>query len=164
MMPNPNYIVQKGDTLYSISKNNNISIEDIIEMNQLTNSNLSVGQELFIPTKEDKIEEEIITAPDDYEIYEVKRGDSLWLISQKYNITVPDLIELNNLQNLTLQIGQKILVPKQEIANLDQYIVQPGDTLWSIAKKFNTSVDDLKRINNLDSNLLSIGQLIMIQK
>ena len=45
--------------------------------------------------------------------YNLQRGDSLWKISQQYQIKVPDLIELNNLENLTIQIGQKLLVPKK---------------------------------------------------
>ena len=150
---NPIYIVQPGDTLYSISKNNNISIDDIIKINNLNNSNLSIGQELYLPSINEEIEEQ------EYDIYTVKKGDSLWKISQTYNITVPELININNLSDLNLQVNQKLLVPKIE-DNI--YIVEKGDSLWSIAKKFNISVNELKEKNNLSSNLLVIGQQLII--
>ena len=153
--PNEYYIVQKGDTLYSIAKNNQVSIEDIIEANQLKTSNLMIGQELYIP----KEQEEPIVIPDEFDFYTVEKGDSLWLISKKYDITVPDLIDINNLQDLTIQVGQTLIVPKQE----KTYVVEKGDTLWSIAKKNNLSVLELKNLNGLDSNLLSVGQVLKIK-
>lgn len=152
---NEYYIVQKGDTLYSIAKNNQVSIEDIIEANSLTTSNLIVGQELYIPT----IKQEEVIVSDEFEFYNVQKGDSLWQISKKFNITVPELIDINNLQDLTIQIGQTLIIPKQE----NTYQVQKGDTLWSIAKKNNLSVDELKALNQLEDNLLTIGQTLKIK-
>ena len=153
----PNYIVQKGDTLYSISKNNNVSIEDIIEMNNLKSNILSIGQELYIPQEEP---EENLNS-NEYDIYTVQKGDSLWLISQKFNTTVPNLIDINNLTDLTIQLNQKLLIPKQDIIE-NTYIVKSGDTLWSISKKYNISVDEIKAKNQLSSNLLSIGQELIL--
>ena len=149
-VPNEYYVVQKGDTLYSISKNNNVSIEDIIEANNLQSSNLQIGQELYIP-----IQQEEIVLPEEFDMIQVQKGDSLWLISQKYNITVPDLIEINQLKDLNLKVGDSLLVPKQNL-----YQVQKGDTLWSIAKKNNISVEQLKQLNDLQDNLLIIGQVL----
>ena len=154
---NPNYVVQKGDTLFSIAQKNNVSIEDIIEINQLKSNILSIGQELYIPKEDPK--ENINT--NEYDIYTVQKGDSLWLISQKFNTTVPNIIDINNLTDLTIQINQKLLVPKQEKIE-NTYIVKPGDTLWSISKKYNIPVDKLKEKNTLSSNLLSIGQELEI--
>jgi len=161
---NQNYVVQKGDTLYSIAKNNNISIEDLIEANNLTSGILQIGQELFIPEEQG---EGNFDFPEDqtenYVFYEVKKGDSLWLISKKYNITVPELIDMNNLTDLTIKVGQKLLVPNL-INEEEFYTVEKNDTLWSIAKKYNITVDELKEINNLDNNMLYIGQQLIIRK
>lgn len=152
---NPIYIVQKGDTLYSIAKNNNIPIEELIKTNNLNNPNLYIGQELYIPSKEEQ------STSEEYDIYTVKKGDSLWKISREYDITIPELTEINNLIDLKLQVDQKLLVPKKEINN-NTYIVQKGDSLWSIAKRYNLTVDELKEKNNLTSNLLTIGQELIV--
>ena len=156
---NPIYIVKKGDTLYSIAKNNNISINELIKINNLTSNTLSIGQELFIPESEKKED----NSSNEYDFYTVVKGDSLWKISKNYNIPLPELIDINNLTNLTLSIGQTLLVPKNN-DNDKLYIVEKGDSLWSIAKKNNLSVDELKELNNLNSNLLSIGQKLIITK
>lgn len=141
------YIVQKGDTLYSISKKYNITVEELKRINNLDSNTLSIGQVLSL--KDEAI----------FDIYEVEKGDSLWLISKKFKTTVPYLIEINNLDNLVLQINQKLLVPKREEK---EYIVQSGDTLWTIAKNNNLTVNELKEKNNLENNLLQIGQVLII--
>ena len=161
--PNENddiYVVKKGDTLYSISKKLNISINTLKALNKLNTNEIYVGQQLILCN--DKNTEE-------YDVYTVKKGDSLWSISQKYNISVKELIELNNLNNLTLQINQKLKVPKTIIIDPEEndteiYIVEKNDTLWSISRKFNISVNELKELNNLTNNLLSIGQELKIKR
>ena len=152
------YIVQKNDTLYQIAKNNNISVEDLKKINNLSTNQIYIGDKLLVPKKS-----EIIEQDSEYDIYTVQKGDSLWQISNKYNISTKELIDINNLENLTLQIGQKLLVPKNTTSE-EVYIVEKGDTLWSIAKKNNVSVDTLKRLNNLSNNLLSIGQHLIIKE
>ena len=144
------YIVKKGDTLYSLSKRFNIPIDELKKINNLTSDILTIGQVL-------KLNEDINT--NDYDTYIVKKGDSLYAIARKYNIPVNELIEINKLSNLTLQIGQELLVPK---IDKEIYIVKSGDTLWSIAKNNNLTVDELKEKNNLTSNLLSVGQELII--
>ena len=144
------YIVQKGDTLYSISKKFNIGIDELKRINNLTNNDLYIGQELIVIENIDI---------GDYDVYEVVKGDSLWSISKRYNIRVDDLIDINNLSDLNIKVGDKLLVPKKNIDE-DIYIVERGDTLWSISKKLGISVNELKDINNLTNNLLSIGQVI----
>ncbi len=149
--PTETYTVKKGDTLYSISQQYGVTVEELKLTNNLTNNNLYIGQELKVPTKE---------INEDYEIYTVVKGDSLWLISQKYNVPVDDLIEINNLETVNLQIGDKLKIPKNSTETT--YIVKKGDSLWSIAKDNNISVEELKMANNLTSNLLSIGQKLII--
>ncbi len=154
------YIVQRGDTLYAIAKKYNIPLERLKVINGLTDNILQIGQMLIIENEKDENidQEEIID--EEFTIYEVNKGDSLWKIATAYNISVPQLIEKNNLTDLTLQIGQKLLVPKTEE---ETYKVQKGDTLWSIAKKYEITVDQLKEKNNLTQNLLSVGQVLKIK-
>lgn len=148
------YQVQKGDTLYKIASLFNTTVDEIKKINNLTTNELYIGDKLIIPENEE--------IKDEYDIYTVQKGDSLWKIANNYNISTKDLIELNNLDNLVLQINQKLLVPKVVDKNI--YIVEKGDTIWSIAKKNNLTVEKLKELNNLDSNLLSVGQEIIIKE
>lgn len=103
------------------------------------------------------------------ETYIVKKGDSLYSIANKYNVTVNDLKKANNLTSNLLNIGDVLSIP---VKNVDEsvtvtestYKVQKGDSLYSIANKFGTTVDNLKSLNNLSSNLLSIGQILIISE
>ena len=152
------YTVKKGDSLYSIAKKYNISVEELKAANNLSSNLLTIGQVLVIP--------EVEKQPEDYTIYTVKKGDTLYGIANKYNTTVDKIIEYNNLSSTVLNVGQQILIPNVYTENnqYDTYIVEKGDSLYKIANEFNTTVDELMKINNLSSNLLSIGQKILIPK
>ena len=125
--------------------------------NNLNSSALSIGQNLKIPFQDIKEEQENI----EYIIYIVKPGDSLYSIARTYGISVNDIMSLNNLNSSLLSIGQTLKIPisEEEVIN---YTVKSGDTLYSIARKYNTTVDDIKQKNNLKSNTLSIGQTLII--
>ena len=161
------YKVQKGDTLYSISQKFNTTVDEIKRLNNISSNNIYINQELYIPSTNTLPSIPLPIPPinddenEEYSEYIVQKGDSLWKISRDYNISVKDLIELNNLTTTTLQIGDKLLVPIQT-NNEKTYIVKRGDTLWSIAKENNITVNELKEKNNLTTNLLSIGQTIII--
>ena len=95
--------------------------------------------------------------------YIVKKGDTLYGIALKNNTTVQNLKELNNLTSNTLEIGQKIILPGSSISELtDYYIVKKGDSLYSIALVNNTTIDEIKRLNRLTSNLINIGQKLIL--
>lgn len=167
-----NYIVKKGDTIYSIANNYNIDIDTLIKDNSLTNDNLFIGQVLRIrsPLSSTIEVEECFgrdyTPPIDisanYINYIVKRGDSLYSIAKSYNTTVDNIIKINNLTNTNLSIGQTLKIPTTNPSTSNTYIVKAGDNLYNIAKRFNTSVDNIKQKNNLSTNLLSVGQKLII--
>ena len=96
---NLEYVVKKGDTLYGISKMYNVSVDDIKKYNGLTSNDLSVGKVLKIPNTINV-----------YDSYTVKRGDTLYSIAKKYNITVDRLRQLNNLSSNNLSIGEKLII------------------------------------------------------
>lgn len=151
------YIVKSGDSLWAIAKRYGITVEQLKKANNLTSNTLSIGQKLIIPTNE------IITPSQDYTLYTVKSGDSLYSISKKYGLTINELMEYNNLGTTILRIGQTLKIPlKQTSPAVTTYIVKSGDSLYSIAKKYNTTVNELMKYNNLTSNLLSIGQVLKI--
>ena len=145
------YTVKSGDTLYSIAREYNISVQDIKDANNLINNNLTIGQKLIIPTP--TIESNDI-------VYTVKKGDNLYSIAKTYGLTQQELMNYNNLTSNLLSIGQTLKIP---INNTNiTYVVKSGDTLYSIARQFNTSVQDIKNKNNLTTNTLSIGQALKI--
>lgn len=147
------YKVISGDTLYKIANKLDTTVDEIKKLNNLNSNNLSVGQILKIPTK--------IVDIGDTEIYTVKKGDTLYSIANKYNINVSELVKLNDLKNNNLSVGQLLNVPSG-LSTANTYIVSPGDTLYSIAKKFDISISKIKELNDLSSNLLSVGQKIYI--
>ncbi len=149
------YAVKKGDSLYSIANTYGVNVNDLKNANNLTGNLLQIGQTLIIPTTS-------TITPSDYEVYTVKKNDNLWDIANTYGVSVNDLISLNNLGTTMLQIGQQLLIPKKETTLDNIYIVKNGDSLWSIANSYNLTVDELKNANNLTTNILSVGQQLLI--
>lgn len=155
------YTVKPGDTLYGISNQYGVSVDDIIRLNNLKNTNLSVGQVLKIPTTSG-------TNPDNTFTYTVKKGDSLYSIAKNYDTDVNTLIKLNNLKSNNLSIGQKLIIPEtystpSNVPNYINYTVQKGDNLYNIARKYNISVDTIIKDNTLNNTNLSIGQNLKIR-
>lgn len=154
------YVVQKGDTLYSIANKLGTTVSELKKENNLTSNTLQIGEVLRIPTKEIYEEEE--------NIYIVKKGDSLYSIANKYNTTVEELKRINNLTSNILSIGQALKLPSDKVSDIEKeentisYTVQKGDSLYSIARKYDTTIDRIKDLNNLTTNLLSIGQVLLI--
>lgn len=110
--------------------------------------------------------------------YVVQQGDTYYAISRKFDLTVDELKELNNLSHQELAIGQVLVVqkPKETVQNevaseVDQpeevfidYVIKQGDTIYGVSKKFDVSVDDILKWNNKSTNSLSIGETIKIKK
>ena len=158
LLPESTYTVKKGDSLYSIANKYNTTVDELKRINNLTSNILSIGQILKLPSdKASDVENEENTIS-----YTVQKGDSLYSIARKYDTTIDRIKDLNNLTTNLLSIGQVLLIPTD--TNLETtYTVQKGDSLYSIAKKYDTTVDRLKQLNNLKSNLLSIGQILIVR-
>ena len=154
------YVVQKGDTLYSIANKLGTTVSELKKENNLTSNTLQIGEVLRVPTKEIYEEEE--------NIYIVKKGDTLYSIANKYNTTIDELKRINNLTSNILSIGQVLKLPSDKVSDIEKeentisYTVQKGDSLYSIARKYDTTIDRIKKLNNLTTNLLSIGQVLLI--
>ena len=146
------YVVKQGDSLYSIANNFGLSVNDLIEYNNLSTTSLSIGQQLLIPKKQDS----------NYDTYVVKSGDSLYSLANQFGVTVNELKQANNLSSNLLSIGQKLIIPTEAATNENIYTVQIGDNLYSIARRYNTTVSEIKRLNNLNNEILSIGQKLII--
>ena len=154
------YIVKKGDSLWSIANKYGITVKELKEINKLTSNTLKVGQTLKLTKNNEMI-------PEDYLVYKVKKGDSLWDIAKEYNTTVATLKKINNLSNDKLTINQQLFIPKSDNSSVKNtgeinYVVQKGDNLWTIANKYDTTISDIKKLNNLKINTLQIGQVLKI--
>lgn len=146
------YIVQKGDSLWSIANKFNMTVSELKNLNNLTNNLLSIGQVLKIKD----------SSNNGKTTYTVQKGDSLWVIANKYGITTEELKSYNNLKSNLLSIGQVLKIPQGKTSTENIYTVKKGDSLWTIANRYNTTVEKIKVLNNLTSNLLSIGQQLKI--
>ena len=149
------YTVLKGDSLWSIAKKFNISVDKLKAMNNLSSNLLQVGQRLIVKQME--------TVPlGDY--YVVQSGDTLYSIAKNNGLTIDKLKSLNNLTSNTLSVGQKLKLKEvtEPTSTVNTYTVISGDSLYSIAKKYNTTVSNLKTLNNLSTNTLSIGQVLKV--
>jgi len=110
-----------------------------------------------------------IGPPPEEEFYTVVAGDTLWAIANRFGLTVDELKSLNNLTSNNLSIGQRLRIragatTPPPTGEYDTYIVRSGDTLWALASRFNTTVAELRRINNLTSDNLSIGQQLLVPR
>ena len=153
------YTVKRGDSLYSIANLYSSSVNDIIKLNNLKSINLNIGDKLLIPEK-DKT-----SLPVNFKVYTVKRGDTIYSIATKNNISVDTLLKDNNKSSNVINVGEVLKIRKEE--NLEcygyrAYTVKRGDSLYSIAKKFNTTVKDIMDKNNLDDNTLEIGKELVV--
>lgn len=160
------YIVQKGDTLYSIALKYGTTAEAIINKNNLTSPVISIGQILTIPSDTESTGEKQDQGVTTNNTYIVQKGDSLWSISRKYNVNVNDIKLANNLSSDILTIGQILTIPSirnsEDYIESNLYVVQKGDSLWSIANKFKVSINEIRMINNLSTDILNIGQTLII--
>ena len=146
------YVVKKGDTLYSIARKYNTSVDNLKSINNITTDSLAIGQIIKLPSTSS-------TASD---TYIVKKGDSLYSIAKTYNTSVDKLKEINNLTSNALAIGQVLKLPSSNASEKVVYTVKKGDSLYSIAREYGTTVDAIKKLNNITSNTLSIGQKLLL--
>lgn len=178
------HTVKSGDTVNKIAAQYNITSQEIVSMNKLKSANLIiVGQRLIVGNKKQEKEpqkpvqpdSEITNKPDSVKqtTYTVQSGDSLWKISNKFNLTVGNLKKMNSLKSDVIFVGQTLKV--NEVGNKQEestnntkpssnatYKVQRGDNLWKIANNNGLSVKELKAKNNLSSDLIFVGQTLFV--
>lgn len=153
------YIVQSGDSLWSIARKLNVSVEELKAANNLSSNLISVNQVLRIPVTSVK------PIVGEYSTYIVKTGDTLYEIASSNNTTVDRLIEYNNLSSSIITPGQTILIPVSAETEEEDYVtytIKAGDNLYAISRNYGLTVDELMRFNNLNTNILNIGQTLKI--
>ncbi|MCX8056361.1 MAG: LysM peptidoglycan-binding domain-containing protein [Ignavibacteria bacterium] len=189
------YIVRKGDSLTKIAETFETRITDIRIWNDIPyDKKIAIGDELIIYVPNEKynfyknlanyspVEQETIKRVADIKennieikkkqiTHVVRRGESLVLIANRYNVSVSDLKAWNNLRSSRLRYGQKLKIYSEPIEKMyasskkslpDYYVVRRGETLSDISRKFRISISDLKDWNNLKGDRVVAGQRLVI--
>lgn len=168
------YTVKSGDTLYAIAVRHKTTVAALAKANNLTNTNvIRVGQVLKIPGTQPAPPKPPTTPPPATTNYTVKSGDTLYSIATRYKTTVAALAKANNITNTNvLRVGQVLKIPGKQTtpaptpppAQVKTYTVKSGDTLYSIAKRHNTTVSRLVQANKLSNpNALIVGRKLTIR-
>ncbi len=159
------WTVRPGDTLYDIALANDVTVEDLMVWNRITGSMIRPGQEIVLgPTS---------TGADVIPLsVDVKPGDSLWRFARTYGLTVEAIATANGISvEDILRPGDVLVMPGivagSSTADQGGYAapiitVDAGDSLWSIARRYGTTVEALKSANGLTSDLLRQGMSLRL--
>jgi LysM repeat protein len=178
--------VGEKETLYGISKRYGTTVDAIVQYNPSASSGLSIGQILKVPcTKTTPAATNTKAAGGGGIIHVVAAKETMFSISKAYGVSVDEIRQWNNLKDNTLSIGQEIVIKKRNTSAASNTATQPTttrqtttpatnaasthtveakETLYSIANKYDITVQQLKEWNNLQSNELDIGQTIYVKQ
>lgn len=167
------HTVQPGETLFSVAKKYNVKVEGIKELNKLPNNDIKTGMKLIVNPNQPQINEKEEAVVPGYHI--VKQGETLYSIARLYNTTVLELKALNEMTDDHLRVGDElVIVPlngeKAESKDADMksnepvyHIVKEKETLYSISRKYNVEIIELRRLNNMMDNTIQVGQNLRIR-
>lgn len=150
--------VRRGETLSQIARDYNTTVEKLVNLNNIQNPNLIfVNQTLKVPTIASG-------GNNNYVEYVVRRGDTLNRLALEFGTTVDAIVNLNNIQNPNLiRVGQRLQIPKVANATCENYTVQSGDTLTSIARRYSTTVGEIAKANGIKNvNVILVGEVLRI--
>jgi peptidoglycan DL-endopeptidase LytE len=177
------YKVESGDSLWSISQRFNTPVNELKKLNNLSNDVIYPNQMLTVSGTEENNKSVITpTTSIKKEVYTVKSGDTLSKIALIHSISVEELMSWNNISSHLIFPGQRLTVTKSNVSaqtpsnppaskpeatpspslSGGKYTVKAGDTLSGISNKFKVSVQQLKSINNLKSDLIYVGQELLV--
>lgn len=165
--------IDEKETLYAISRRYGVPITAIIESNPTADGGLAVGQLLKVPYVPKAKSTVTQTVTGDRK-HKVGAGETLFSISRMYEVTVDEIKSWNNMKDNSLSLGQELVIKKKSTlaATSPQvpatkslkgaHTVESGETLYSIARKFNVTVQQLKEWNSMESSEVKIGQTLFL--
>lgn len=165
-----NHQIQSGETIIAISELYGVSVEDIKRWNNLKSSKIVAGKSLIVYSNgngHNKVTENNVTKTSvKSNVHKVKKGETLGGIAIKYNVSLSSLQKINNLNGNKIIVGQELKIPGTEnssISSQDGYhVVESGETLYSIAIKYHTSVQKIKTLNKLSNSKIVVGQKLKV--
>ncbi|ASK62274.1 peptidoglycan endopeptidase [Virgibacillus phasianinus] len=169
------YKVQSGDSLWGIAQKYNTSVSQLKSINDLSSDLIFPNQIIETSKSSNSGKVESKPSANTSTTYTVKRGDTLSGIAAKYDISLSNLMDWNNLDTYLIYPGDKFVVsksgkventpapePEKDVASASVYTVRSGDTLSGIAYSHDVTVSALKKWNNLSSDLIIVGQKLNI--
>ncbi len=166
-----NYQVGHGDTLFKIAQRYDTSVKTLRQLNGMKSNYLKVGQAIKVPDTGKQIVAETEEAPRTSQKHTVQKGDTLTQIAKRYNTSVDELRRLNNVNNNNIRVGQTLKVsgvsdqPASNDKKKVMHTVKSGDSLWTIARDYEVSIDKLSQWNKLHKReSLRLGQELTIWK
>ena len=160
------HVVKSGENLSVIAKKYKCSVTELKEWNKLKSNTLQVGQTLIVyPPTENEDSKVTTTTSGGYVIYKVKSGDNLYDIANKFDgVTISQICSLNDIsKNSVFKVGQELKIKKEEGASVT-HIVKSGDNLWDLSKKYGVTVEQIRKLNGLNSkSVLKVGQKLNIK-
>lgn len=168
--------VEEKETLFAISKRYRTTVDAILQFNTSAGTGLEIGQIIKVPYSLS-----VMKRPVEGIIHKVAQKETLYSISRTHQVSMDDLKKWNNLTDNSLSIGQELIIKKSNtvihssadpvnkptppvISSKGYHIVAPSETLFSIAKQYAITTDQLKRWNNLEGNDLKIGQTLYVSQ
>ena len=176
--------VEEKETLYSLSKRYRVEIDDIIAINPSSEFGLNIGEILKVP-----VAVKTVPAEDGRITHKVQPKETLYSISKKYEVTPEDIKKWNRISTNILDIGQELIIyptsanaapssvpavvetPKSDqkllsnrVEGYSYHIVREGETLYSLSRKYEVPLEDLREWNDLRVNDIAIGQELIIGK
>ncbi|WNB17493.1 LysM peptidoglycan-binding domain-containing protein [Marivirga arenosa] len=174
--------LEPKETLYSLGRRYHVSIQEIRDVNPQEKDGYKIdqiGRELLIPFKANEFESDgKIQNSANVKKHKVNAGETIYSISRKYEISQDDIMEWNNLTSTTLDIGQELIVsePSQKVTETENiavkqdnvenviHIVDLGETIYSISKKYDITQSQIIKLNSLENNNIDVGQKLIIKE
>ena len=167
------YDVKKDDSLYGIAKQFGWDMQTIIAANPNSSTNLKKGQRIYYPIADQMQSEKTVTKEQslDEVSHKVKHGETVYSISMMYGLKPEDIYELNPSSRYGIKAGEQLVVQKAVTISNDSddvsnvyYTVQSEDSLLGVAESYDTSVEDILRLNpGLSENSFNEGDIVKLQ-
>jgi membrane-bound lytic murein transglycosylase D len=177
------YKVKRGESLGFIAKKNGVTVAELKRWNGLRSNNIVAGRNLkivkeektaIIPKKEtENFASKAVVSSDTIKVrnqniiektkfHVVEKGENLFNIAQKYQVSNDELKKWNELEDDNILVGSKLIVRTPENKTVESHVIQAGENLNSIAKKYGVTIEEVKEWNNLEDNTIKLGTALKI--
>ncbi|HGF7749616.1 LysM peptidoglycan-binding domain-containing protein [Enterococcus faecium] len=179
------YTVKAGESVWSVANKNGITMNQLIEWNNIKNNFIYPGQQLIVKggnstntntgsttsaakPNTPNTSATTSTSSSGNTMYTVKAGESVWSVANKHHITMDQLIEWNNIKNNFIYPGQQVIVKKGSSQTTNHgsktYTVKSGESVWGVADSHGITMAQLIEWNNIKNNFIYPGQTLIVAK